>query len=340
MTHKGQIIFSEARKCLDKELTGKNFIFITDKKVYGLYGDFMPESRTIVIPPGERSKTLRTIENIYGQLVELQADRHTVIVGTGGGVVCDTAGFAAATFKRGTGLILVPTTLLAQVDAAIGGKNGVDFAGYKNVIGSFLEPDRIIIDAAFITTLDLRNFRNGAAELVKTALVGDGALFDSLSKQSLRSLSVKELQFFIRSASEIKALVVKKDPFDKGIRKILNFGHTIGHALELSSKDLLHGEAVSIGMIAASRLSEIILGLEPAATKIITKVLEMNGLPVRFPDEISNERIMTSIVHDKKKNSDKIDLVLLSGIGEASIITLTFNELKGHLNDLRQHFKS
>lgn len=334
MKQNGRIIFSEAKTALKKASGDKKTVYITDKKVHGLYKELFPENRTVVIPSGERSKNLGTAEKIYSFLTTLEADRSTVIVGIGGGVVCDIAGFVSSTFKRGTGLILVPTTLLAQVDAAIGGKNGVDFKGFKNMIGSFREPDRIITDISFLSTLDKRNFNNGAAELIKTALIGDKNLFDELGTLPICGINKKNLNLMVKRAAEIKSGIVKCDPYDKGLRKILNFGHTIGHAVELSAGKLLHGEAVSAGMVCACRISEKLTGLKPSETERIMKVLKMNSLPVQLPASITPDIIMSSVLQDKKRNTGNIDMVLLKTAGEPVIRTLKINELKGIINDL------
>jgi 3-dehydroquinate synthase len=334
MKQNGRIIFSDAEKTLNSELKGRKTVFITDRKVHGLYKKLFPKDRTLAIPSGERSKNLKTVEKIYEFLTGLQADRSTVIVGIGGGVVCDISGFVSSTFKRGTGLILVPTTLLAQIDAAIGGKNGVDFKGYKNMIGSFREPDLIITDISFLSTLDKRNFNNGAAELIKTALIGDRELIEELALTPISEMEHKQLHSSVKRSASIKSDVVKKDPFDKGFRKILNFGHTLGHAIELSGSKMLHGEAVSIGIVCACLISEKLTGLKPSETKRIIKVLQMNRLPVKIPASIKPDIIMSSILQDKKRNSDNIDMVLLKSAGDPVIFTLKINELKGLINDL------
>ena len=334
MKQKSRIIFSDAEKSLNNELKDKKAVFITDKKVHGLYKELFPNKRTSVIPAGERSKNLGTVEKIYSFLTDLEADRSTVIVGIGGGVVCDIAGFVSSTFKRGAGLILVPTTLLAQVDASNGGKNGVDFKGFKNMIGSFREPDLIITDTKFLSTLDKRNFNNGAAELIKTALIADGELFGKISKTPISEMKEKQLLSSVKRAAGIKNSVVRKDLYDKGLRKILNFGHTIGHAVELSAGRMLHGESVSVGIVCACRISEKLTGLKPSETERIIKVLQMNRLPVKIPDSITPDIIMNAVLQDKKRDSENIDMVLLKTAGEAVILTLGIDQLRGIINDL------
>jgi len=331
-----QIMFSDAVKTLKNELEGLDHVFITDENVFELYKNkIFKKSITLILKSGERTKNLRTVEGVYEHLLDIEADRKTIIVGVGGGVVCDIAGYVSATFKRGTGLILVPTTLLAQADAAIGGKNGVNLKGFKNMIGTFKQPDRIIIDTSFLKTLDIRNFNNGAAEVIKTAIIGDKELFQLLGKEPLSEFSKEELNEAVKTSAEIKDSVVLKDPTEKGIRKILNFGHTIGHALELGSKKMMHGEAVSIGMTAACKISEKLAGLDKKVTAKIKKVLEMNGLPYEISDKTSTDSIIESILQDKKKNAGKIDFILLNKIGEPVIMSFELKELKGLINDIR-----
>ncbi|MFO7810208.1 MAG: 3-dehydroquinate synthase [Candidatus Delongbacteria bacterium] len=319
-------------------VSGKEVIFITDKKVYKLYcTSLMTDDRTIVIPAGERSKNLRTVERIYAKLIQFRADKNTVIVGIGGGVVCDIAGFAASTYKRGTGLILVPTTLLAQVDASLGGKNGVNFKNYKNVVGTFKEPDRVIVDSSLLKTLDRKNFNNGVAELIKTALITGGELFEKISRLPVTKMKDNELAEIISTAGKLKSDIVSADPYDRGLRKILNFGHTFGHAAEMSMSGLLHGEAVSVGMMFACVISEKTTGLDRKETEKIQKMLISNGLPVKLPCEISVQSVMDSVYQDKKKNIDKIDMILLKRIGEPVIKNISINQLKGYLDDFCKH---
>lgn len=331
-----QIVFTNAVKELKSELKGKSYVFITDDNVFEIYKTkIFKECITLILKSGERTKNLRTVESILEHLLDIEADRHTVIVGIGGGVVCDIAGFVSATFKRGTGLILVPTTLLAQADAAIGGKNGINLKGFKNMIGTFKHPDRIIVDTAFLNTLDKRNFNSGTAEVIKTALIRDNELFKLLSKKTLSDFSKAERNEAVKTSTEIKESIVLLDPTDKDIRKILNFGHTIGHAVELNSKKMMHGEAVSIGMTAVCRISEKLAGLDKKVTAKVKNVLEMNSLPFEIPAKISTEQIIESIIQDKKKNSDKIDFVLLKCIGETVIQGIGLKKLKGLLDDIR-----
>lgn len=331
-----KIIFADAHGTLKQELKGKSFVFITDENVFEIYKEkLFNNCVTLILKSGEKTKNLRTVEGIYEHLLDIEADRKTVIVGIGGGVVCDIAGYVSATFKRGTGLFLVPTTLLAQADAAIGGKNGVDFKAFKNIVGTIRVPDKIIIDTKLLKTLDKRNLNNGAAEVIKTASIGDKEMFKLLDKKPLSEFSKAELNEAVRASAEIKESIVLKDPTEKGIRKILNFGHTLGHAVELNGKKMMHGEAVSIGMVAACRISEKLAGLDKKVTAKFKKVLEMNSLPYEIPVKITTEKIIESIIQDKKKDSDSLDFVLLKKIGEPAIKRIEIKQLGKMIDDIR-----
>ncbi|MBU4485868.1 MAG: 3-dehydroquinate synthase, partial [Candidatus Delongbacteria bacterium] len=307
-----------------------------DKKVYQLYKEIIEKfGRTIVLPCGERSKNLKTIKKIYSQLLEYYADRKTIIVGVGGGVICDIAGFIAGTFKRGTRLILIPTTLLAQIDASIGGKNGVNLGNFKNMIGTFYHPEKIIIDPKFLKTLDKRNFNNGTAEIIKSAVIYDSDLFKMIKTKPLSNFTDTELEEVIKKTINIKADIVQKDPNESGLRKILNFGHSFGHAIELTNHKLLHGEAVSIGMILACKLSEKLTGLSNSVTYKLEKILKLNSLPVRLPDCIITDELIDSVNQDKKRTGKSLDIVLLKNVGESVIYQIKLKEIKGLINDIR-----
>ncbi len=330
------IIFGDAGKELGLLLKDSDVVIITDANVNGIYGDkLFGNAKVIVLGIGERTKTLRTIDRIYSKLIEYKTDRHSVIIAVGGGIVCDTAGFAAATFKRGTGLVLVPTTLLAQADAAIGGKNGVNVSGFKNLAGTFRQPDRTIIDTKFLKTLARKNFNNGTAEIIKTAAIYDSAFFNSLERKALFELTGKQLETVIRKTVGIKNAIVRDDPEEKGIRKILNFGHTIGHALELNLNRMRHGEAVSVGMAAACAISQKLAGFTLEESLRVDNVLKLNRLPVKIPELLSVAKLMESVVQDKKKSGCSLDFVLLESIGHPVIKRLEIKVIEGIINDIR-----
>ena len=336
MSVEKQIIFTDAGKELEILLKNEDAVVITDANVKKLYKDkLFGNARVITLAGGERCKNLRTIDKIYSELIRFGCDRKSVIVAVGGGVVCDTAGFAAATFKRGTGLVLVPTTLLAQADAAVGGKNGVNVMRFKNLAGTFRQPDRIIIDTAFLRTLDEKNFNNGTAEIIKTAAIYDSAFFGRLENKILSEMPEDKLKAVIKKTVCIKNSIVKDDFEEKGLRKILNFGHTVGHALELNLKRLRHGEAVSVGMAAACAISQKLTGFSERESQRLIGLLKLNRLPVSISKLISTKKLLESIMQDKKKSGGSVDLVLLKKIGNPVIKKIDLNDVEGLINDIR-----
>ena len=230
----------------------------TKKYCYPVVADALPDHVTIEISSGEEHKNLNTCQKIWGTLTDNAFDRKSLVVNLGGGVIGDMGGFCAATYKRGIEFINIPTTLLAQVDASIGGKLGIDFQNFKNHIGVFQNPLRVFLDAKFFETLPKEELRSGYAEIIKHCLIRDSEKFDQITKSGYENLDFFELT---KHSVQVKNDVVLEDPTEKGLRKILNFGHTIGHAiesyyLEKPGKKLLHGEAIAVGMICEAYLSK------------------------------------------------------------------------------------
>ena len=231
-------------------------MIVTDGSVRSLYGDLFPPWEVIEIGIGERSKTLATVERIYEAFLQYEIDRSSFVVAIGGGLVCDVAGYAASTYLRGLRFGFVPTTLLAQVDASVGGKNGVNFKGYKNLVGTFTQPLFVLCDFALLKTLPEPELKNGFAEAIKTAAIGDAHLFSFLETAWKGALSLEPdvIERIVYDCLTVKSRIVSFDEREKGERRKLNFGHTVGHALE-KVNHLRHGEAVSLGMVAAAKLS-------------------------------------------------------------------------------------
>lgn len=308
-------------------------IVITDERVRELYPTFFNDHEPIVIGTGEPIKTLDTVAAIYTKLVEKEADRTTFLLGVGGGVVCDIAGFVATTYMRGLRFGFAPTTLLAQVDAAVGGKNGVNFGGFKNRIGTFNQPEFVLCDPAFFHTLPAREVRSGLAEVVKQALIADAGLFDEIEHKVTAILALEPvvMERLVAASVRIKADVVGRDEKEHGERRKLNFGHTVGHAVEQQTK-LAHGEAVSVGMAVAAKLSAR-LGLLPeaAVTRIIKLLGELN-LPVTLP--LSAEKVITALSGDKKREGDVLHFVLLNAIGRAEVKEISLVQLRELLSDI------
>jgi len=324
---KSTIIVDDRIEEVTKYLPKKKVFIITDKNVEKLYAKVFPQAPFYSINPGEQSKQLGYIESIYRWLLENNADRNSFILGIGGGVVCDIAGFVAATYMRGVEYGFVSTSLLSQVDASVGGKNGVDLDGYKNIIGTFTQPRFVLCDTRLLKTLPHEELVNGFAEIVKHALISDIKLFEQLEHDciALLNLNQPEISKHIAESIRVKASIVTADERESGIRKLLNFGHTWGHAVEPLT-GISHGKAVSIGMEFACRLS-MEKGLISNRDYLrIINLLQSFGLPTCM--NIEPSRVFKTLVKDKKRNANSIDFVLLMGIGVPKIETMALEELK------------
>lgn len=302
-------------------------IVITDETVYQAYADRLTGFQTIVIPAGEQHKNQATVTYILDELIRIEADRQSFVIGMGGGVVTDIAGFAASIYMRGIRFGFVPTTILGQVDASIGGKNGIDAGIYKNIIGVIRQPEFILFDHTLLQTLPQEQWVNGFAEIIKHACIRDAQLFDLLEQKKLADFQQdhKLLAELITRNVEIKSAVVAKDEFETGDRKLLNFGHTIGHAVE-NTYELLHGFAVSIGMVAACSISGTVSGFSVPEQERVLKVLQQYGLPVHL--EFDKKRVFEILKMDKKRVREEMSFVLLKSIGYAVIQKIPLKELE------------
>ncbi len=286
---------------------------------YPLISSTLTEHEIFEIPPGEQFKNLESCHQIWSKMTELQMDRSALVVNLGGGVIGDMGGFCAATFKRGVAFINVPTTLLAQVDASIGGKLGIDFNGYKNHIGLFKEPAQVLISTEFLATLPYQELRSGFAEVLKHALIKDAAYWQKIHQFDWEHQNWAQ---HINHSIEVKKQVVQEDPQEKGLRKILNFGHTIGHAVErfyLSSKDpLLHGEAIAVGMVCEAFLSKKYSDLNDSGLEEIGRNLQKWFGKVSIKDS-DFKAIADNAIQDKKNRDGIINCTLLSTVGRAVV---------------------
>ena len=277
------------------------------------------ESESIIIAPGEDKKSVETLGHIWQELTRFRADRKSVLLNLGGGVIGDLGGFAAASYMRGIDFIQIPTTLLAQVDASVGGKTAIDHAGVKNLVGSFAQPRAVLIDIATLSTLPSREFIAGFAEILKHGLVFDQSYFARASAKRPKDFSQNEVLGLVSDSVKIKAKVVEIDEKESGPRKLLNFGHTAGHAIESYShvigSPLLHGEAVGLGMHFEAKLSELSGRLSTAEFERVRGALVTCGLPVKLPFSAQFEQLLTLMRSDKKNTRGQIRWVLLSGIG-------------------------
>lgn len=327
---------SDLGKSIEKSWAN-NIYLITDPLVNDLYGDevrkgFKERVKVFEVPRGERYKNLKEASRLYDQLVTFGAHRDSLIIALGGGVIGDLAGFVAATYMRGIDYVQVPTTLLAQVDAAIGGKTAVNHPKCKNLIGVFHQPRLVFIDVKTITTLPARELRIGLAEVVKYGVIADAEFFKFLeanahhlntqafeSPDTLRA-SLKLWQTIVAESAKVKARVVEKDEFESGLRMILNYGHTIGHALETLTRYRAyhHGEAVAIGMVAAAMIAQRMNICEEAVVKRIKDLLEKIGLPTEL-EKLPAERILEALKVDKKIRGGKIQFVLPERLGKVFI---------------------
>jgi 3-dehydroquinate synthase len=329
-----RILIGEQFVNLSRYLPAGKTILITDDNIRNRYGQSFPDLPVISIGTGEKNKTLETLQVIFDRLVELEADRNTFIVGVGGGIVCDVCGFAASVYMRGLRFGFVSTTLLSQVDASVGGKNGVNFRGYKNMIGVFNQPEFVICDISMLSSLDDREFRAGFSEIIKAAAIKDAALFSYLEDHYAEALqhNPSVIEKLIFDSVSIKSAVVEADEREKGERKILNFGHTFAHALEHMT-GMLHGEAVTIGMALATRLSVKLGFLSQAESMRICDLISHFGLPGSTPADMG--LIVNATRKDKKREGDSLHLILLNKIGHAIIHKITLKQLENLIHDLR-----
>lgn len=312
----------------EKGLSGKAVI-ITDTTVKRLYGDALSQSltqdgfnvTTLVVPVGEDQKSLETAGRLYYELTSSYAERTTPILALGGGVIGDLAGFVAATYLRGVPLIQMPTTLLAQIDSSIGGKVAVDHGQLKNTIGVFYQPKLVISDIDTLKTLPEAELANGLAEIIKSAVIRSRKFFASLEKslEKVKSRDMTVLEEIVFQTATIKARIVEKDEKDSGLRGILNYGHTIGHAIEAASSfQIRHGQAIAMGMVAAARISNKIGILDANDVARLMNLIKKAGLPAEMPS-LNIKEVIEAMKHDKKVRQDRIRFVLLKSIGDAFI---------------------
>lgn len=327
------IYYGTSFKSLKDLLPSSDVFIITDNNVYQLYKELMDSFPMIVIDPGERSKQSVTIQTILDKMLELHLSKSVVVVGVGGGVISDIAGFVASIFKRGTRLVLVPTTILGMVDAALGGKNGIDVGIYKNMLGTIYQPECILYDYSFLDTLPVAEWVNGFAEIIKHGCIRDRILFEMLERFDLHTFQNDKslMGELIERNVDLKMQIVTKDEMDKQDRQLLNFGHTVGHALE-NQHQIPHGHAVSIGIIAACTLSEKIAGLNFLEAQRIVKLLSAYSLPVDI--ETDYDVLYDGICMDKKRDGNFIQFVLIDKIGSAAAKRVPLEFLKANLKNM------
>jgi len=316
------------KRLKDSGFSGKAVI-ITDATVRELYADSLAQSltgegfnvTTLAVPPGEENKSLQTAGHLYERLTDARVERGTPILALGGGVIGDLAGFVAATYLRGVPLVQLPTTLLAQVDSSVGGKVAVDHGRLKNMVGAFYQPRLVIADTDTLRTLSEEEFASGLAEVIKSAAIQDERFFQYLEAnlERIKARDGDALEEIVYRSVKIKAAVVVQDELDLGLRNILNYGHTIGHAVEsVSGFALKHGQAVAVGMVAAAGIAQEMGMLAEGDAARLRSLIERAGLPVEIP-AVPVEDVMKMMRHDKKIRENRIKFVLLKSIGNVAI---------------------
>lgn len=310
---------------LEKLVKPDNAVVITDENIFSANKKKFTNWRTIVLQPGEAFKIQATVDSIIEQLIELGADRKTTLIGVGGGVVTDITGYVAGIYMRGLSFGFVPTTILAMVDASIGGKNGIDVGIYKNMVGMIRQPSFLLYDYSLLKSLPKEEWINGFAEIIKHAAIKDAAMFRLLEQHKITAFQKDRslLDQLIRKNALLKSKVVQEDEFEQGDRKLLNFGHTLGHAIE-NSYELSHGQAVALGMVVAAGISAVYTGY--GETERLVKLIKQYGLPAFAGfDPAKAMEVMQS---DKKRVRNLIHYVLLQKTGKAVIMPLTAEQIE------------
>jgi 3-dehydroquinate synthase len=317
--------FDAGLSYLEKLVDKQQAVILTDDNVFGHHQKKLKGWKTIVIKAGEAFKKQETVDSVVGQLISMGADRKTFLIGIGGGVVTDIAGYVAAIYMRGISFGFLPTSILAMVDASIGGKNGIDVGLYKNLVGTIRQPQFLLYDYSLLKTLPDEEWVNGFAEVIKHAAIKDAALFRELEKNKLSTYRKDKtaLARLLRRNVVIKSNVVEKDEFEHGERRLLNFGHTLGHAIENLYR-LSHGQAISIGMVAASLISEEYTDFKD--TDRIIDTLKRYGLPTQM--DFDAKEVMNVLRMDKKKVRDSMNYILLNKIGQAAVKAIPIVQLE------------
>lgn len=321
--NKSRVVVGDMLPSLGELLPHRKVVVLSDTNVDRHYHSFIEQFDSILLPLGESGKTLQTVEHIYHRFVELGVDRSWFVLGIGGGIVTDITGFVASTYMRGLPFGFVSTTLLGQVDASVGGKNGVNLDGYKNMVGCFAQPEFVICDVTLLKTLSEREFRTGLAEIIKAAIIADSELFEVLESCdfSLLKSDAKLLQYIVYRSIKVKADIVECDEKEQGERRKLNLGHTLAHAIEKCSSKMNHGEAVAVGLHLMTQLAveRDILAWEEAHR--IDTLLQRAGFESEPP--VNMKDMLAVVGKDKKREGDSIYIVLPESIGRCRVEKLS-----------------
>ena len=314
-----------------KALEDKEVLLVIDENIPTKFKDLIADAlsslssnfQSLEIRASEENKSGRTLDSIHSKLIDARFSRDCVLVGFGGGITCDIAGFAAATYQRGVNFILFPSTLLSQVDASVGGKTAINHPQGKNMIGAFHQPIKVFADVDLLSSLPKIEISNGLSEVIKHALISDKKYFDWLEEnmESIISLKPEALGYAITRSVEIKAEIVSKDEREKGIRKFLNFGHTFGHAIELYGefKQFSHGQSVAMGMLMAMELSKLTEGFSEEDLKKSKKLISKANPDLNLKNTFDERKLLENMSVDKKREGDKLIFVLLEKIGRAKV---------------------
>ena len=314
-----QVYIGSAVEILPELLPQGRVVVVSDATIDRLYHPLLAKYDSVLIGTGESIKTLQTVETLYRRFIELGVDRSTFVLGIGGGIVTDVAGFAASTYMRGLSFGFISTTLLGQVDASVGGKNGVNVDGYKNMAGTFTQPQFVVCDPSLLRSLPDREFRAGLAEVVKAAIIADADLFGRIEQTSFETLRTDTdlLSDVISAAIRVKADIVEYDEKESGERRKLNLGHTLAHAIEKSSNRMNHGEAVAVGTALIAGAAVKLGVLKEEERQRIAEVLSRLGFDLTPPVEI--KRLLKEVGKDKKNEDGMLRIVLPVGIGDCEV---------------------
>ena len=309
-----------------------NLVIITDENINAIYGRSFPKAHTIVIPSGESSKNFKIIEKITKKILRLNIDRSGFILGIGGGVVCDIAGFVASIYLRGINFGFISTSLLSQVDASVGGKNGINLGGAKNMIGNINQPNFVLCDQSMLKTLPEEEYISGLGELIKHAIIKDKSLLNLIEKdhENIMARDESVMEKLVGKSVQIKSEIVTSDEREGGIRRLLNFGHTFGHAIEIKY-GYNHGISVAMGMVMASQFSFARGMITKSDVEKITRIL--NSFSLLPPADLSGKIIEKMLIHDKKRKGDSIHFVLLKSVGNAVVVPVKIAELSQFLKN-------
>jgi 3-dehydroquinate synthase len=326
-----QLYLAAGMPQLKKITDQRSTVLVTDEHIYKAHEKRFKGWNTIILKAGEEFKTQGTVDNLVATLIEMEADRSTTLVGVGGGMITDITGYAASVYMRGIRFGFLPTSILGLVDASIGGKNGVDVGAFKNMVGTIRQPAFILHDMSFLVSLPKKEWKNGFAEIIKHACIKDPRMFSELEKGSLEKyMSGQEaIGALIEKNALLKSKVVRADETEKGERRLLNFGHTLGHALEMQY-ELMHGQAVAIGMTAACHISEKLTGFRE--TERVVELLERYGLPTYAG--FNKQKVVAILKMDKKRVKKEMNYVLLEKVGKAAVRSIPLKQLEKFIQEL------